>query len=1203
MGTNDMSEELQKVLRETETKWGEIGYITFKRTYARRIKEDDKNSKTEEFWQTVKREIEASDKQLKVGFTDEEKIRYAQTRLQLKWSVAGRFMWQLGTKTVDKLGLPSLQNCFSADTEFVTSNGIRKFSDFNDGDSVVIKGNNSWKSATVKSFGNQDLVELTIKTISDNFEKVKTTLNHRWNIADTDGQRQSIKTTGELKEGMILETSSFDQKNIVPICKVVSVSEVISNEKVWCVVEPDNEEFTLANGILTKNCAFTVVNEPIRPFTWAFDMLMLGSGVGFNIQRHHVYQIPKVKNKIKIERVDEADADFIVPDTREGWVKLLAKILKAHFYSGEGFTYSTQLIRSKGAPIKGFGGLASGPEELCWGLAEISNILNNRSNKKIKPIDCLDIMNLIGSIVVSGNVRRCLPENSLVHTKRGLVKIQDIRINEDVALTSKGYSVIINKFEQGQQKTINIITQDGSFECTPNHRMAILTSVDEYKWVEAQHIKSGDRLISTREAIEGCTTSLPEWSYERCAKSTTCKDIIIPELDEDMSWLIGLFQADGYTYPNYKNNGFNAYISVVVGLNELNIAEKAQAQLKRFGSDLNVTLEKRKNENSYIIRCQSKQLSWYFDKNIKQSNTLLVIPKFIFESTENNRLSYLAGLADGDGSIHSRPMIVISTVYLEFAEQIQSLLYSCGIETRLSEGKEVKSRLGWQNIHTVSIITLYSREKFLNIPNLFKTAKSNLKSQNANGFPSKWINDSKVKRKYGLGIANQINIDSYEKEFGKVKLIPVEVTDIIEGRFINTWDIEVEEKNEFFCNGYLTHNSAQLAIGDYDDIEFLKSKRWDLGAIPNWRNMSNNSVAAPLNLNDLPKEYWETYTQGEPFGLINLDLSRKIGRTNETQYPDPDVEGFNPCAEQSLTDKESCCLAVVFLPNIHSYTELLEVLTLSYRMNKHSLSLHCSLKETEKIVNKNMRMGIGMAGYLQATEEQRSWLSDAYVWLREFDKKYSASHGFPISIKLTTEKPDGTQALLPSHVNKNGKILAGVILPGVHPNPAGEPYYIRRIRISSQSNLINVCVANGYPVEYQKNFDGTLDKTTMVVEFPCKLADGTPTAATFGWREQLDAVRRLQREWSDNSVSCTVYYKLEDLPEIKKYLAKHFSNEIKTVSFLLYHGHGFIQAPYETISKEEYTKRIKKCTPITTIEIKESDFELDECASGACPIK
>src|SRR5205814_5859781 len=140
--------------------------------------------------------------------------------------------------------------------------------------------------------------------------------------------------------------------------------------------------------------------------------------------------------------------------------------------------------------------------------------------------------------------------------------------------------------------------------------------------------------------------------------------------------------------------------------------------------------------------------------------------------------------------------------------------------------------------------------------------------------------------------------------------------------------------------------------------------RWDLGPIPNWRSNSNNSVVCS-DTSRLPKEFWDTYEQGEPYGLINLKLARAVGRAGDTRYKDPNVQIFNPCAEQGLEDKETCCLSEMYLPNMDTYEEFLECLKTSYRVNKHSLRLKCSLKETEDIVHRNMRMGIGVTGLLQ----------------------------------------------------------------------------------------------------------------------------------------------------------------------------------------------------------------------------------------------
>lgn len=636
---------------ETITPWSSVGYLTYKRTYARRLNENDPNSATEEFPDTINRVVNAAQTQLKCGFSVEEESRLRHYLLGLKGTVAGRFLWQLGTPTVDRLGLSSLQNC-----------------------------------------------------------------------------------------------------------------------------------------------AFTVIDKPVEPFTWAMDLLMLGSGVGYNIQREHVDKLPAVNTDFKCPtRSDVNDADFIVPDSREGWVALIGKTLKAAFLAHKSgkqtFSYSTQLIRSKGAPIKGFGGTASGPEDLVWGVTQIGKILERRVGRKVRPVDCLDIMNIIGAVVVAGNVRR----------------------------------------------------------------------------------------------------------------------------------------------------------------------------------------------------------------------------------------------------------------------------------------------------------------------------------------------------------------------------------------------------------------SAQIAIGDDDDVEFLLAKRWDMGNIPSWRAMSNNSVVCN-DINNLHDYFWEGYEgKGEPYGLINLKLSRKIGRTGETQYPDPEVQGYNPCAEQSLADKETCCLAEIFLPNISSKEEFLDVATLLYRINKHSLTLPCHLDSTETIVHKNMRMGIGITGVLESTEEQKSWLGDTYVKLREYDEAYSKKHGFNTSIKLTTVKPSGSVSLLPG------------VTPGAH--PAYARFMIRRIRISSNHALVQTCRDHGYPVEYQQNFDGSMDHSTVVVSFPFRHSNNAVLAKDMTAIQQLETVRWLQTAWSDNSVSCTVYYRKEELADIRKYLKKNYKTNFKSLSFLLHSDHGFKQAPLEEITEEQYNELVASTRLISNIS--EGSIGLDDadCPTGACPIR
>jgi ribonucleotide reductase alpha subunit len=557
-----------------------------------------------------------------------------------------------------------------------------------------------------------------------------------------------------------------------------------------------------ANSLL--NCWATAMREP-KAFLFLFENLMLGGGVGYSIRREDVHELPKIKKSVTVIHEATKDADYIVPDKREGWVNLLSKVLDAFYVTGKSFSYSTILIRGYGEPIKGFGGKASGPQILIDGIDKITKIFQAREGKKLRSIDVLDICNIIGSVVVAGNVRR----------------------------------------------------------------------------------------------------------------------------------------------------------------------------------------------------------------------------------------------------------------------------------------------------------------------------------------------------------------------------------------------------------------SAEIALGDPDDILYLRAKNWGSGNVPNWRAMSNNTIYAD-SYDHVLEEIWKNgyeinkdsgYANGEPYGFFNLPLSQKFGRikdgpiSDNSMYPtDTDnCEMTNPCAEISLSNYECCNLSELYLNNITSKEELIDCAQLLYKTQKAIASLPFIHEETNRIVHKNMRLGLGVTGVCQSLHKL-DWLDDCYVALRKFDKEWSAKRGWSESIKLTTIKPSGTLSLL------------GGATPGVH--PAFSQYYMRTVRMSSSDALVQTCKDMGYHVEFLVNFDGTENRDTVVVYFPCKTPEGSILTKDMDVIKQLDMVKKLQTIWSDNAVSVTAYYKPEELETLKTWLKDNYEHNVKSVSFLLFKDHGFKQAPYQEIDETAYLTASAKVKPLTSMSTGNTEMlDMAECAGGACPIR
>ena len=157
--------------------------------------------------------------------------------------------------------------------------------------------------------------------------------------------------------------------------------------------------------------------------------------------------------------------------------------------------------------------------------------------------------------------------------------------------------------------------------------------------------------------------------------------------------------------------------------------------------------------------------------------------------------------------------------------------------------------------------------------------------------------------------------------------------------------------------------------------------------------------------------------------------------------------------------------------------------------------------------------------------------------------------------------------------------------------------------MASSSDLVKVCRDKGYNIEHVKNFDGTDDHGTIVVEFPCRFPEGTVYAKDMTAIDQLEVIKRLQKDWADNSVSVTIYYQKSELDEIKAWLSLNYGN-VKSVSFLLHNEHGFSQAPFEEIDEATYTKMIALVEPINSLSALEmDDIDIADCETGACPVR
>jgi ribonucleoside-triphosphate reductase len=147
------------------------------------------------------------------------------------------------------------------------------------------------------------------------------------------------------------------------------------------------------------NCSYIKVDSP-RSFDEILYVLMNGTGVGFSVEQEYTNQLPPVP-----EELYDTDTVIVVSDSKLGWAKAFKELVSL-LYGGHIPKWDVSKVREAGAPLKTFGGRASGPAPLVDLFKFTINTFRSSLGRKLHPVECHDIVCKTAEIVVVGGVRR-----------------------------------------------------------------------------------------------------------------------------------------------------------------------------------------------------------------------------------------------------------------------------------------------------------------------------------------------------------------------------------------------------------------------------------------------------------------------------------------------------------------------------------------------------------------------------------------------------------------------------------------------------------------------------------------------------------------------------------------------------------------------------------------------------------------------------
>lgn len=397
--------------------------------------------------------------------------------------------------------------------------------------------------------------------------------------------------------------------------------------------------------------------------------------------------------------------------------------------------------------------------------------------------------------------------------------------------------------------------------------------------------------------------------------------------------------------------------------------------------------------------------------------------------------------------------------------------------------------------------------------------------------------------------------------------------------------------------------SALISLSNLDDFEMAKAKSGQWWETQGQRSLANNSAVydrKPTTAQFL-REWRNLYdSKSGERGIFNMDAVRKhidkTGRRDSSK-----VHGTNPCAEILLRPNEFCNLTEVVIGAEDTKENLLSKVRLATLLGTWQSSL-TNFKYIRKSWKTNCEeerlLGVSLTGIygnpLTSTSgpDLKQLLEDLKAHAINVNISEAANLGIPASVAITCVKPSGTVSQ-----------LVGVS-SGIH--PWYSEYYIRTVRADNKDPLTAFLKAAGIPSEP----DVTKPDNTTVFSYPIKAPEGAVVTENLTAIAHLELWKTYREHWTEHNPSVTINVREDEWMEVGAWVYKNFDS-VGGVSFLpASDGHTYRQAPYQSITKEEYEAAVAKMPKtiswedLVLFEKEDTTTGTQElaCVAGVCEI-